>query len=111
MAAEDYFDMSLLNDWQYEYENYEPINEDGIMDKSLENVKCPDCDGPMISRKSSYGTFWGCKAYPKCKGTRDSQGRSRADRLKEKGLEDDGLELESKKDDNYSPSFSFKRRT
>lgn len=45
-----------------------------------ENVKCPNCDGPMISRSSKYGVFWGCAQYPKCKGTRDSLGRSRADR-------------------------------
>lgn len=49
-----------------------------------ENVKCPDCDGPMVSRKSQYGTFWGCKSYPKCKGTRDSMGRSKMERELEK---------------------------
>ena len=48
-----------------------------------ENVKCPVCDGPMVSRKSSYGVFWGCKDYPNCKGTRDSQGRSKEDREQE----------------------------
>lgn len=52
-----------------------------------ENVKCPDCDGPMISRKSKFGVFWGCKAYPKCKGTRDNEGHSKADRAKERGEE------------------------
>lgn len=45
-----------------------------------ESVKCPDCDGPMQSRKSSYGMFWGCKDYPRCHGTRDSEGRSKAER-------------------------------
>ena len=45
-----------------------------------ENVKCPDCGGPMVSRKSQFGTFWGCLNYPECKGTRDSEGRSKADR-------------------------------
>ena len=48
-----------------------------------ENVKCPVCDGPMVSRKSPYGVFWGCKDYPNCKGTRDSQGRSKEDREQE----------------------------
>lgn len=48
-----------------------------------ENVKCPDCGGEMTPRKSSYGTFWGCKNYPKCKGTRDSMGRSKQDREEE----------------------------
>lgn len=50
-----------------------------------ENVKCPICDGPMISRKSQYGTFWGCKAFPNCKGTRDSMGRSKDERSREEG--------------------------
>ena len=45
-----------------------------------ESVKCPICDGPMVSRKSSYGVFFGCKDYPKCNGTRDSQGRSKEER-------------------------------
>lgn len=36
---------------------------------------CPICDAPMIMRKAGRGanagnSFWGCPAYPKCKGTR-----------------------------------------
>lgn len=42
-----------------------------------EGVRCPDCDGEMVSRKSQYGTFWGCKKYPRCRGTRDSEGRTK----------------------------------
>lgn len=45
-----------------------------------ENVKCPNCDGPMIPRNSQYGKFWGCKDYPRCKGTRDSDELSKDDR-------------------------------
>jgi len=55
---------------------------------SYENVKCPECDGPMVSRKGKFGVFWGCKNYPICKGTRDSMGRSKEDREKEKDLDD-----------------------
>lgn len=44
-----------------------------------ENVKCPDCDGPMVPHQSQYGAFWGCKAYPRCKGTRNSMGLSKED--------------------------------
>lgn len=51
---------------------------------AIENVKCPDCDGPMISRKGTYGIFWGCKNFPDCRGTRDSMGRSKADREAER---------------------------
>lgn len=50
----------------------------------LEDVTCPECGGVMASRKGQFGIFWGCKKYPKCKGTRDSQGRSRVDREAEK---------------------------
>ena len=50
----------------------------------IENVKCPDCGGPMKSRKSEFGIFWGCIDFPKCRGTRDSMGRSKEDREKEK---------------------------
>lgn len=42
----------------------------------IENVKCPQCEGPMTSRKntSTGQRFWGCNAYPKCKGTRNTDG-------------------------------------
>jgi ssDNA-binding Zn-finger/Zn-ribbon topoisomerase 1 len=42
-----------------------------------ENVRCPECDGPMVSRTSAHGVFWGCKDYPRCKGTRNSMGEAR----------------------------------
>lgn len=59
-----------------------------------ENVKCPECQGEMIPRKSKYGTFWGCKNYPKCKGTRDVSGLSKEER-------DETYEGEDNKEDNY----------
>ena len=31
---------------------------------------CPLCNKPMRRRKSAKGEFWGCSAYPDCKGTR-----------------------------------------
>lgn len=54
-----------------------------------ENVKCPLCDGEMVSRKGKFGVFWGCKSYPKCYGTRDSMGRSKEDRNKEKNIREE----------------------
>lgn len=39
-----------------------------------ENVTCPQCNGPMVPRTSQHGKFWGCKAYPKCRGTRNVMG-------------------------------------
>jgi len=61
-----------------------------------ENVKCPDCNGEMVSRTGKFGVFWGCKAFPACKGTRDSMGRSKADREKWKAEQQkttDGTDL------------------
>ncbi len=31
---------------------------------------CPQCEKPMRRRKSAKGDFWGCSAYPDCKGLR-----------------------------------------
>lgn len=42
-----------------------------------ENVKCPICGGPMTSRTSQYGKFWGCNDYPHCRGIRNSLGESK----------------------------------
>lgn len=59
---------------------------------TIENVKCPECDGPMISRKSKFGVFWGCKNYPVCNGTRDNMGRSKQDKDKSEEEYHDGSE-------------------
>jgi four helix bundle suffix protein len=32
--------------------------------------ECPSCGKPMRRRKSAKGPFWGCSAFPECKGTR-----------------------------------------
>jgi len=50
-----------------------------------ENVRCPECDGAMVSRKNARNgqCFWGCAMYPLCKGTRDTDGRSKAERGQE----------------------------
>ena len=46
----------------------------------IEDTLCPECQKKMISRTGQYGRFWGCSDYPTCKGTRDSNGRSKAER-------------------------------
>ena len=50
----------------------------------IEDLTCPECGGLMVSRSSKHGTFWGCKQFPKCRGTRDSDGRSKQDKELEK---------------------------
>jgi restriction system protein len=32
--------------------------------------ECPRCGKTMRKRTSAKGDFWGCSAYPECKGTR-----------------------------------------
>lgn len=46
--------------------------------KSEEDLECPYCQGPMVLRMNGKTgeAFYGCRSFPKCKGTRDSQGRS-----------------------------------
>lgn len=39
-----------------------PVDEDA--------PKCPQCGAPMRLRHSARGDFWGCTAYPTCRGTR-----------------------------------------
>lgn len=34
---------------------------------------CPECGKPMKRRKSTRGEFWGCTAYPDCRGTREME--------------------------------------
>jgi len=31
---------------------------------------CPLCKGSMVQRRSSWGPFWGCCSFPRCKGLR-----------------------------------------
>lgn len=60
-----------------------------------ENVTCPTCGGPMVSRTSQHGVFWGCKDYPRCKGTRNSMGE--APRAREPEGSDEPLGLPSER--------------
>jgi len=56
---------------------------------AIEETLCPICNKKMVSRKGKYGSFWGCKSYPKCNGTRDNMGRSRDERERENQKEKD----------------------
>ncbi len=35
-----------------------------------QSTECPQCGKPMRKRNSANGPFWGCFAFPDCKGTR-----------------------------------------
>lgn len=58
----------------------------GIEQTRTNTPNCPDCGSHMISRlnKKSNRRFWGCSKFPECKGTRDTDGRSKAEREQEK---------------------------
>lgn len=58
-----------------------------------ENVTCPLCSGPMTSRanKATGQRFWGCNNYPKCKGTRNTDGEFVPRRTVEDEEQDRGL--------------------
>lgn len=36
---------------------------------AIMNGKCPECGGNLILREGTYGRFYGCSNYPKCKYT------------------------------------------
>ena len=38
---------------------------------NVTHPKCPFCKSPMVKRESRAGIFWGCPAYPRCRGKRD----------------------------------------
>jgi len=45
---------------------------------------CPNCGGPMVLRTARKGAragrrFWGCQAYPRCRGTREVENLQEAD--------------------------------
>lgn len=45
-----------------------------------ESVTCPECGGEMVSRmnRAKQQRFWGCKRYPDCKGTRNTDGEAKS---------------------------------
>ena len=45
-----------------------------IATESANHPDCPNCGEPMVRRKNrrTADSFWGCKDFPRCKGTRSS---------------------------------------
>jgi len=42
-----------------------------IAARDADGPACPDCGKPMRKRQSRKGEFWGCTAYPDCRGSQD----------------------------------------
>ena len=63
---------------------------------------CPDCGSAMKVRtnRQNGNKFYGCTKYPECKGTRDENGLSRAEREEQK----------YKKEVTHQEGFSFNRK-
>ncbi len=48
----------------------ERMTQARLESRSAEVPQCPDCGKPMRRRTSKQGDFWGCSAYPECRGIR-----------------------------------------
>jgi len=69
-----------------------------------DEYKCPDCLSPMKQRtnRQNGNKFYGCIKYPDCRGTRDENGLSRAEReekkYKQESTQQDGYSFNKKRD-------------
>lgn len=68
----------------------------------IEETTCPECGGKMISRKnaSTGQRFWGCKRYPECKGTRNTDGEARSSGRRDDADSDDSRAPSERQRDN-----------
>jgi predicted RNA-binding Zn-ribbon protein involved in translation (DUF1610 family) len=57
---------------------------------TTDTLVCPDCGSDMALRtnRQNGNKFWGCKKYPNCRGTRDENGLSKAEREEQKYKQD-----------------------
>lgn len=59
-----------------ECKNTKPLAKDGTSvapekeEPEKTDIKCPDCGGDVVIRKSRYGKFYACTNFPKCKYTK-----------------------------------------
>lgn len=54
-----------------ENENKKPVEEKVQEINVQELVLCPRCNSELVLRKGKYGQFYGCKAYPECRYTKN----------------------------------------
>ncbi|MCI8483836.1 MAG: DNA polymerase III subunit epsilon [Lachnospiraceae bacterium] len=73
----EYFQISTegahraLNDCVMNQKCYEELGK--IMQKMKKDrpdILCPKCGSEMVKRRGTYGEFYGCSNYPRCRGTR-----------------------------------------
>lgn len=69
-----------LTSVEYYNHNMDLLNKKEKEKNLPQNLKCPECSGEMVSRNGKFGTFWGCKKFPVCEGTRDVNGLSKQDK-------------------------------
>ena len=59
-----------------ECKNTKPLAKDGTSaapekeEPEKTDIKCPECGGEVVIRKSKYGKFYACLSFPKCKYTK-----------------------------------------
>lgn len=71
---------------------------------TTDSYTCPDCGGIMKLRtnRQNGNKFWGCTKYPDCRGTRDENGLSKAEReeakyKKEQTVQEGGFSFNKEK--------------
>ncbi len=54
-------------------------------DDSVTTPRCPLCEGPMVLRmnRRAGSSFWGCRGFPACRGTCDTDADSRDSQIEE----------------------------
>jgi Topoisomerase DNA binding C4 zinc finger len=73
MALMGFVGLSLLSFWRQFVMNI--VSKRRARTDAVEESACPACGGPMVMRTAKKGAnagsqFWGCKAFPLCKGAR-----------------------------------------
>ncbi len=73
----------MLTDFFVPFEKEVHTNESGIkrdeftfIGNAPGEIKCPECESPMLIKLGRFGRFYSCKRFPECKGMRSIEERS-----------------------------------
>lgn len=63
-------------DFKAKFGIQDKVKTDTLTENLVDTAECPKCGKPMVKRigktgKNTGKEFWGCSAYPKCKGVMD----------------------------------------